>query len=305
MTRNPPANLHSSDDANKRPKGILKNSSSFSNPAPAQPSPTEPVAVSISPNEAPSARFSDKEITLQNTLQNAGRRRSSSAARPGSTSRRHSSVANGQSEGDSSPRLKWDEANLYLTEQERTAKMKIDEPKTPYAPQYDPSADEDDLEMLDAEGGLLEAEGLKVDELDQNGAGHGRQQRVREDDIPGLKLGEPEKALYLNSGDNQDRIVRERSMSNNSNRSDKHVVVGTDGDADTGDSELLTSEEAKKKHQEFEDRRKRHYEMRDVKGLLGHPEELDDMIEDDDDDAGPAQPPAVPKIPDQFANGQR
>ena len=150
--------------------------------------------------------------------------------------------------------------------------MKIDEPKTPYAPHYDPSADEDDVDMLDPEERVLDAQGLVVDELDQNNTEQGRQQRVREDDIPGLKLGEPEENIFLGGGSNEDRIVRERSMSNNSNKSEKHVVVGTGGDIDdsVGDPELLTSEEAKKKHQAFEERRKRHYEMRDVKDLLGY-----------------------------------
>ncbi|RKP10933.1 phosphatase inhibitor 2-domain-containing protein [Thamnocephalis sphaerospora] len=40
-----------------------------------------------------------------------------------------------------SPRLKWDEASLLITEAQRgQAKMKIDEPKTPYV-YYDPSKD--------------------------------------------------------------------------------------------------------------------------------------------------------------------
>ena len=46
-------------------------------------------------------------------------------------------------------RLKWDEANLYLTEQEKNSTMKIDEPKTPYAKHYDPADDEDEVRMLD------------------------------------------------------------------------------------------------------------------------------------------------------------
>ncbi|KAK9472813.1 uncharacterized protein V1510DRAFT_416140 [Dipodascopsis tothii] len=48
-----------------------------------------------------------------------------------------------------SPRLKWDEANLYKTEQERTATMKITEPKTPYTRFADlPPEEEDELEGL-------------------------------------------------------------------------------------------------------------------------------------------------------------
>jgi protein phosphatase inhibitor 2 len=61
---------------------------------------------------------------------------------------------------ENSPQLKWDEANLYLNEQNRDSTMKIDEPKTPYAKQYDPTEDEDEVEMLNAEE-------LKVDELDK------------------------------------------------------------------------------------------------------------------------------------------
>ncbi|OLL24953.1 Protein GLC8 [Neolecta irregularis DAH-3] len=64
-----------------------------------------------------------------------------------------------------SPRLKWDEANLYLTEQDRTATMKIMEPKTPYAGRYDPSQDPDDDDESMVEG------------------------------IPSLSLGEPEESI--------------------------------------------------------------------------------------------------------------
>ncbi|KTW29748.1 hypothetical protein T552_00955 [Pneumocystis carinii B80] len=47
----------------------------------------------------------------------------------------------------SSLRLKWDEANLYLTEQEKTSTMKITEPKTPYTRQYDSSVSFDEENM--------------------------------------------------------------------------------------------------------------------------------------------------------------
>lgn len=56
-------------------------------------------------------------------------------------------------------RLKWDEANLYLTEQEKSSTMKIDEPKTPYAKHYDPAEDEEEIRALDAND-------IMVDELD-------------------------------------------------------------------------------------------------------------------------------------------
>jgi protein phosphatase inhibitor 2 len=81
---------------------------------------------------------------------------------------------------DNSPRLKWDEANLYLTEQQRDSTMKITEPKTPYAKQYDPEEDADEMAKLDAEH-------LIVDEVDAKNL-----KRNRLEDIPGLDLGEPE-----------------------------------------------------------------------------------------------------------------
>ena len=67
---------------------------------------------------------------------------------------------------DNSPRLKWDEANLYLTEQERTAKMKIDEPKTPYAPHYDPAEDDEAMRIEDARNALIDAHDIVVDDID-------------------------------------------------------------------------------------------------------------------------------------------
>ncbi len=113
--------------------GILKNSFSRSPPT----SPTNG-----QPDDA--EQLTEKELTIQNTQMNAGHRRSSSAARPSAASRRQSSRTpsyHGDDDFESSQRLKWDEANLYLTEQERSSTMKITEPKTPYAKHYDPAED--------------------------------------------------------------------------------------------------------------------------------------------------------------------
>ncbi|PLN80092.1 hypothetical protein BDW42DRAFT_186292 [Aspergillus taichungensis] len=287
------------EDAHARPKGILKNASSQNI--------LQPPQILENPSPLPSVDGVDtKEITIQNTLQNAGRRRSSSA-RPGSSSRRQSLASTQGHPDENSPRLKWDEANLYLAEQEKTAKMKIDEPKTPYAPHYDPSQDEDEEEMADAD--LIDAQGVVVDELDKPAKTITRK-AVPEDDIPDLELGEPEESPMADeSAASRDRIIRERSLSNESHRSDKHVVVGseqTNGDAGSDDPDhLLSPEEAREKHRQFEQHRKRHYEMRNIKELLAHPEELDEMDEDEDEGEAEPVPPPVPKIPERFANGSK
>lgn len=47
--------------------------------------------------------------------------------------------------------LKWDELNLYKAEQEKSATMKIDEPKTPYESGFDPTGEyyqDDDEEQI-------------------------------------------------------------------------------------------------------------------------------------------------------------
>ena len=240
--------------------GILKNPSS-SGPQPVRTDVhTSPIA--ISPQE-------NKELTLQNTKQNAGQpQRQSGASRRQSTA----SGINGSHAGDdeASPRLKWDEANLYLTEQERTSTMKIDEPKTPYVPHYNPD-DEDDEDI-----GGIDADDIAVDELDlhKGKKGHGKQRTALEEDIPELELGEPEKAVWEGSRAGEaDRISRARSLSAGSSGKggDRHVVLG--GDKGVGgegrEEEDMMNVDEEKKHHEFEEKRKRHYEMTNVKDLLG------------------------------------
>ena len=152
-------------------------------------------------------------------------------------------------------RLKWDEANLYLTEQEKNSTMKIDEPKTPYARQYDPAEDEEEIHTLDADE-------LMVDELEMEkkrlGHSPGKNSKAREEEIPGLSLGEPEEA------------VPEREFDEN----EKRVHV-------TGEEHVGWSQEEIEKHKKFEELRKKHYEMRNVASMLGHPEAL---VDDDGDE---------------------
>lgn len=158
------------------------------------------------------------------------------------------------------PRLKWDEANLYLAEQGKTSTMKINEPKTPYAKRYEPSEDEEEMRTLDAEE-------LVVDELDRvegdgsSGADGGSERSSfrtmrRESEIPGLTLGEPEVPSEA-VPDQRGRIHRSSSA-----KGEKQVVM----EASSGEDDR--EHDGTVRHREFEEMRKKHYEMGDVKGLL-------------------------------------
>ncbi|OLN89052.1 Protein phosphatase inhibitor 2 [Colletotrichum chlorophyti] len=265
VERSPPSHSPPGPAA-KRPRGILKNSFQKSPP-------TSP------PDERP---LTEKELTIVNTQYNAGHRRSSSAARPSGSRRQSSRTPSHQGDDEeqdleSSQRLKWDEANLYLTEQERTSTMKITEPKTPYAKHYDPAEDpSDDEEMQDSD---IERKP--------------RTARVGpsvEDDIPVMSLGEPEEAVP------ESESSKEKAL--------KAVHVDETASSHGGDDDDLAglSPEEREKHRRFEQLRKKHYEMKDVAHLLGHPEEL--LEEEDDDDN--SNPPAVPPLPrpSQATNGQ-
>lgn len=191
----------------------------------------------------PGRELSEKEIVQMNTELNAGgaQRRNSSNPR-GSVSRRQSS--NSGSHEEPNPRLKWDEANLYLNEGQMGGKMKIDEPKTPFVKQYDPSEDE-------AEISALNAEQLNVDELDMS-----KPRAKRESEIPGLDLGEPEMERKQSNGSEEKKVLVEKNG------------VDPAGGKHDGDETGMTGEELEK-HRKFEEMRKKHYEMKDVKSLLG------------------------------------
>lgn len=271
----------------KRPKGILKNPSYRGSP------PISPTAAS--PNNhannhaietTPDPSLSDKEVTIQNTQINAGHRRSSSAARPVGSRRQSSrtpSVTDPAEEAD--PRIKWDEANLYLTEQERTSTMKITEPKTPYAKHYDPTEDPSDDDDINAPG-----DGAVRSKKRKEGSHHqGKGQN--EDDIPGLSLGEPEEAVPDVPADEVELKRQHRGSGS---------AVHIDGAAQ---DEAGLSPEELEKHRKFEELRKKHYKMTSVVHTLGHPEELDSLAaeeeDDDDDDAegGASNGAAIPPVP--------
>jgi protein phosphatase inhibitor 2 len=223
--------------------GILKNSNSFQGEHTSPESALHPVISEERPGV--SRGMSEKEIVMQNTIHNAGHRRSSSNPR-GPPSRRQSGTSLSHPADENSPRLKWDEANLYLTEQQRDSTMKITEPKTPYAKQYDPTEDEEEVAMINAEE-------LKVDELDEKQG----KKASREDDIPGLDLGEPEEPLRTSeTPESERRVVMDSEVAGDEGRHGEHEVD-------------MTAEE-REKHKQFEEARKKHYEMKNIKNLLGY-----------------------------------
>jgi len=158
-------------------------------------------------------------------------------------------------------RLKWDEANLYLTEQEKSSTMKIDEPKTPYAKHYDPTEDEDEVHAIDADEIMVDE--LEMERARQKSRSPGKSSKAREEEIPGLSLGEPEEAVPDNEFDEHGK-KRERAV---------HVA---------GEEHVGLNAEEMEKHRKFEEMRKKHYEMKNVASLLGHPEDLEDMEDDDE-----------------------
>jgi protein phosphatase inhibitor 2 len=244
-------------------KGILKNPS-FSGPSDldaqqASPtklgdeSPSAPTSIPLVPFDPDQA----KELTLQNTLQNAGHRRSSSAARRASASRRHSAAVT--PDDQEKVRLKWDEANLYLAEQESGGRMKITEPKTPY--QYGGGMMDDEEE----DDVAIDPRFVNVDEVEMARSKGLRKQR--ESDIPGLELGEPEEDIG-SVGVENDRITRGGSLSRESSK-EKHVSVSSASGQGAEGLVGMPTQEEQEKHKMFEERRKRHYEMKNMKGLLG------------------------------------
>ncbi|EOD51217.1 putative glc8 protein [Neofusicoccum parvum UCRNP2] len=240
----------------ERPRGILKN------PSYSQTSPTSEGAplAQVSSNERPGIDrgLSEREVVLQNTIQNAGHRRSSSNPR-GPPSRRQSGTP-GSTADENSPRLKWDEANLFLTEQQRDSTMKITEPKTPYAAHYDPGEDEEEITALDANQ-------IIVDELDKTKP---KKKPMKEDEIPGLDLGEPEVEGGGHHSDGEKRVIV-----------DPEYVDETKREAEPP--------EQQEQHRQFEEARKKHYEMKNVKNLLGHADDL--LAEEDEDEGKPPVPP--------------
>ncbi|KAI7639485.1 hypothetical protein KC319_g14389 [Hortaea werneckii] len=280
MAQTAPAPHHSPpSDVSKRPKGILKNSNSYQHTSPdAHVSPTAEHPPSLPKHDLPAPavpadrpqmpdrELSEKEITQMNTELNAGGHRRTSSATRTSLPRRQSShhEQDGATQADeNNMRLKWDEANLYLNEGQMGGKMKIDEPKTPFVRQSDPVLeDEDDMPGIDPNQ-------LAVDELDMKKSPSEQKQKSKED-IPGLDLGEPEVAPHRRDSDGERRVTVGEQMD-----ADDHGHHGEEQD------NSMSSEE-KEKHKKFEEMRKKHYEMKNVKNLLGHSADELEKLDDED-----------------------
>jgi len=114
--------------------------------------------------------------------------------------------------------------------------MKVDEPKTPFAGRYDPDMDVE-----------IHGEDIMVDEVEAR--------RRKEEEIPGLELGEPEVEVRMTE-DGEKRVIVDES-----------VLEEGQGHAH-GEGGYATDEELEK-HKKFEEARKKHYEMKNIKDLLG------------------------------------
>lgn len=157
--------------------------------------------------------------------------------------------------------------------------MKITEPKTPYAKHYDPAED-----PTDDEG----------EEVDGPATGRKTQRTGAEDDIPGLSLGEPEEE------------IPERPPPASRSSSEKTVHVDKESVTPSAEEEVLgLTPEEREKHRKFEAARKKHYEMKNVAQILGHPEAIDEDEDDDEDDdeEGEHGVPPLPPLPTNITNG--
>ncbi|KAL1303009.1 hypothetical protein AAFC00_003325 [Neodothiora populina] len=279
----PPSN------ANKRPKGILKNSNSFQaaqpdNAAPYSPPQEQQEDFSTARRPGmPNREMSEKEIVQMNTEMNAGsplHRRASSNARNPLSRRSSAADPSNPNARPGSPRLQWDEANLFLNEGQMGGKMKIDEPKTPFVRGLTGSGVPEDYEEEQEEPALIDPSQVVVDELDKAKVLDGeattsqQQMRAREGSIPDLDLGEPQNDVNMErrSSDGEKRVMVAAADGPDA------MDVDDTGRHGEGNIEDMPADELEK-HKKFEEMRKKHYEMGNVKDLLRHDDELEDEEE--------------------------
>lgn len=96
----------------------------------------------------------DRKEVIRNTMLNANLASDSSKGdeirAKIAQARKLSTHGNGADGNGNNEHLKWDEINLYKTEQEKCATMKIDEPKTPYTGGFNPDGEyyqEDEIDI--------------------------------------------------------------------------------------------------------------------------------------------------------------
>lgn len=153
-------------------------------------------------------------------------------------------------EGHDHEHLKWDEINLYKTEQEKAATMKIDEPKTPYEGGFDPT-------------------GEYYQEDEQN------------EPIPDFNLGEGQ----FQSGQQEPQSLYGGQVIKNDDEGDE-IYDGNDGE-DSDDEVETRAMLAEERHKHFEELRKAHYRnaanpLRQK--ILIPDEDLEDLHDEGDDE---------------------
>jgi len=227
MTAHSPP-LEESQQRSKKPRGILKNPLS----TPSQPSldngDSEPEAVDAK---------DEREVVAQNTQRNAGR-----APKHQDTMTSVGPSGNGD---EPETRLRWDEANLYLTEQEKTSTMKITEPKTPYAPKYKPEEDEEAVPDFDL----------------------GPSEASPEHSPPPTETNPQEDGAATTANNHRPAIRRDSA-------SPKSVSINDDDSGDMMDDDEDPQNE--EKHRKFAEMRKKHYEMKGAIQLAHQLEENED-----------------------------
>ncbi|ANB11080.1 Glc8p [Sugiyamaella lignohabitans] len=262
----------SSASSNVKPKSILRNAPppGVYNSNPGSPSVDSPAAFdrqAVLENTRANAKLNNigAEIKRRNTLESGDQltgdldslhNNDHNNNSSNSTTSSNSSTAgvDQDSERAKQEHLKWDEANLYLTEQEKAATMKITEPKTPYqgavgdSEYYLPDEEDDVVKTRDNRI-------LSVDELD------------------GFSLGESV-APPAQVATQNDRILYRENDSNDAEDEDDE---DEDDEDEEEEEEELTPEE---RHRRFEELRKSHYHMKAAALHTSVPAEDDD--EDDE-----------------------
>lgn len=143
--------------------------------------------------------------------------------------------------------LKWDERNLLINEMEKSATMKIDEPKTPYEGGFDPN---NDYYRTDNED----------EEEDKNKGGN------EEEEDDDFNLGE--------GVDDEDDVKKGDIEVVNQGRGEN------ENEEEEGDDNKEVELSAEEKHRIFEEKRKQHYHLK-AAPLKHHVEEEEDEEEEE------------------------